>query len=244
MNTAIQSLWIGEALSRVEKLCILSFLSQGHDFHLYSYGDVDGIPDGVTVFNGEEILKSDYIFLNCDRKTYSGFSNLFRYKLLRDKGGIWVDLDVVCLKPFNFTEENVISQELDEDGSVIVTTCVIATQMNSVLMKQCYENAEKVDRLKQRFGEIGPYFFSKFVEKYATQVTKKSPSVFCPVPFTRWSELISEEPNHQAFVDHCIGGDTLSVHLWNEMWRFANIDKNGCFPSTSFFERACSKFGI
>jgi hypothetical protein len=32
------------------------------------------------------------------------------------------------------------------------------------------------------------------------------------------------------------------VHLWNEM-RFANIDKNSRFPSTSFLS-ACSKFGI
>jgi len=244
MNTIIQSLWIGGALSRVERLCILSFLSQGHDFHLYTYGNVDGVPDGVRILNGNEILNSEYIFLNSDRKTYSGFSNLFRYRMLRDKGGIWTDLDVVCLKPFNFVDETVIAQEVDQDGSVVVASCVIASQPNSSLMKECYGNAEKVGRSKQKFGELGPYFLSRFVKKYANQLSIKSPSIFCPVPYTRWSDLISEHPDRQAFVINSIGAETLAVHLWNEMWRLAKIDKNSRFSPNSFFERECSKFGI
>jgi len=231
-------------LSRVEKLCILSFMSQGHDFHLYTYGKVNGIPNGVKVFDGEEILNSNHIFLNSDKKTYSGFSNLFRYKLLRDKGGIWVDLDVVCLRPFDFTEGTIIAQEVDEDQSVIVTTCVIEAPPNSGLMQRCYAEAEKIDRGNQKFGEIGPYFFSKFVKQHASQVSLRPPSVFCPVPYNRWSDLISSSPEHQSFVDNSIGSETLSVHLWNEMWRSAKIDKNGSFSSTSFFERACAKFGV
>ncbi len=244
MNTAIQGLWIGGALSRVEKLCISSYLSEGHDFHLYTYGKVDGVPDGVTVLDGEEILKSEYIFLNSDRKTYSGFSNLFRYKLLRDRGGVWTDLDVVCLKAFKFAEETIVAQEIDEDGSVIVATCVIASRANSGLMKECYEGAVKADRSKQKFGTLGPYFFARFVQRYGDQVRKKSPSVFCPVPFTRWSDLISDRPDRQASVTSCIGDETLAVHLWNEMWRDAKIDKNARFAPTSFFERSCSRFGI
>jgi Glycosyltransferase sugar-binding region containing DXD motif/Alpha 1,4-glycosyltransferase conserved region len=244
MNTAIQSLWIGGALSRVERLCISSFLSQGHEFHLYTYGNVDGIPDGATVLNGEEILSSEYIFLNSDRKTYSGFSNLFRYKLLRDKGGVWTDLDVVCLRPFKFGEDTIIAQEIDEDGSVIVATCVIASQANSTLMKECFEGAAEADRSKQKFGTLGPYFFARFVQQHADQVRKMSPSVFCPVPYRSWSDLISEQPDRQAFVSKAVGEETLSVHLWNEMWRLAGIDKNARFASDSFFERACSKLGL
>ena len=73
----VQGLWIGNALSRVEKLCISSFLSQGHSFDLYTYGNVEGIPDGATVHDGREILPEKDIFLNSDRKTYAGFANFF-----------------------------------------------------------------------------------------------------------------------------------------------------------------------
>ena len=42
----IQSFWVGEPLSKLEQLCIQSFLDNGHEFHLYVYDDVQGIPEG------------------------------------------------------------------------------------------------------------------------------------------------------------------------------------------------------
>ena len=35
-NKVIKSLWIGDQLSRLEQLCIKSFLYHGHEFHLYT----------------------------------------------------------------------------------------------------------------------------------------------------------------------------------------------------------------
>ena len=36
----IQGLWIGETLSTMEYLSIKSFLDNGHEYHLYTYGEV------------------------------------------------------------------------------------------------------------------------------------------------------------------------------------------------------------
>ena len=36
----IQSLWIGQRLSDLERLCIRSFLQKGHPFHLYTYNEI------------------------------------------------------------------------------------------------------------------------------------------------------------------------------------------------------------
>ena len=49
-NHVIQGLWIGSELSMLERLSIASFLDNGHDYHLYTYGDVRGIPDGNGIF--------------------------------------------------------------------------------------------------------------------------------------------------------------------------------------------------
>ena len=40
MTDPIQSLWIGGELSPMEQLSIASFLAHGHEYHLYSYGEV------------------------------------------------------------------------------------------------------------------------------------------------------------------------------------------------------------
>ncbi len=52
----IQSLWIGSRLSTMEKLCIVSFIKQGHAFHLYTYGEVAEVPQGTIVKDANEII--------------------------------------------------------------------------------------------------------------------------------------------------------------------------------------------
>lgn len=102
--TTVNGLWIGK-LGELQILSINSFLKQGHVYKLWIYEDLenddlvpDNIPDGVIVSNADDILDSQYIF-----KHWSGnlatFADIFRYKLLYENGGWWVDLDLICLKP-------------------------------------------------------------------------------------------------------------------------------------------------
>ncbi len=97
----IQSLWIGNPLSKLEQLCIQSFLDNGHEFHLYTYDKVGNIPPGAIVKDGNEILPADKIFRD-DHNSVASFSDWFRFVLLMKKGGYWVDMDIVCIKPFDF----------------------------------------------------------------------------------------------------------------------------------------------
>ncbi len=60
MHDPIQFLWVGPSLSRLEQLSLASFVYHGHDVHLYTYEDVQGIPDGVTVKDGQECLARIY----------------------------------------------------------------------------------------------------------------------------------------------------------------------------------------
>jgi hypothetical protein len=49
------------------------------------------------------------IFKYKDRNTYAGFSNIFGYKLVYEKGNFWVDMDIISLKPFIFTQDYVFA---------------------------------------------------------------------------------------------------------------------------------------
>ena len=103
-TSPIQSLWIGDPLSNLEKLCIQSFMDNGHEFHLYTYGEIGGIPEGTIIKDGNEILPASDIFYTRS-KYIAPFSDWFRYALLAKRGGFWVDMDTVCIKPFDFKEE-------------------------------------------------------------------------------------------------------------------------------------------
>jgi len=106
-KTPIQGLWIGGKLSLMEQLTINSFINNGHEFHLYVYDEIETpINHLVHIKDANEILDRKYIFsyknynqFGHGKGSVSGFSDIFRYKLLYEKGGWWVDMDVTCIKP-------------------------------------------------------------------------------------------------------------------------------------------------
>lgn len=95
-NNVIQGLWIGPRLTRFEYNSIKSYIKQGYEYHLYTYDKVENVPEGVIIKDGNEILDKKNIFYY--EESIAPFSDLFRYKLLYDKGGIWTDCDIICIR--------------------------------------------------------------------------------------------------------------------------------------------------
>ena len=118
----INALWIGQ-LSPVERLCLGSFATQGHPVHLYAYDEIENLPEGVTIQDATQILPRELIFTNQLGKgkgSLAAFSDLFRFKLLLDRGGWWVDADIFCLKPFHFTAPYVFGFEANNVASGVI----------------------------------------------------------------------------------------------------------------------------
>lgn len=106
MKDIIQSLWIGDELSKVEQLCIASFLTNGSPFHLYTYSDVKNIPTGTIIKDANDIIPSSEIF-RLNNGSYAVFADWFRFEMLYKVGGFYVDMDMICMKPFDFEHEEV-----------------------------------------------------------------------------------------------------------------------------------------
>ena len=99
-TAVVQSIWLGP-LSVMERLVIASFGANGHEFHLYTYDQLDDLPGGAVLKDAREVLPAKWV-LRDSRGSFAGFSDVFRYKLLLEKGGWWVDMDTVCLQPWRF----------------------------------------------------------------------------------------------------------------------------------------------
>src|SRR6266576_4985185 len=121
MNEIIQGLWIGPELSVMEQLSIDSFMRNGHEYHLYIYDEPKNVPVGAVIKDANEILPAASVFQYKQYPSYSGFSNFFRYKLLLERGGWWVDTDVICLRAFDFPETQVFASEVCR-GEEVVTS--------------------------------------------------------------------------------------------------------------------------
>ncbi len=112
-NRIVHSLWIGPTLSKMELLTIRSFLRHGHEFHLWAYDKIQTpLPKEVVLEDANKIIPRNRIIKKAETDPETGvgqgsfsspFSDLFRYKLIYEKGGYWVDMDITCLRPFNFS---------------------------------------------------------------------------------------------------------------------------------------------
>jgi len=240
MHNIIQGLWIGDKLSTLERLSLSSFIKNGHEYHLYTYNDIENIPDNVIIKDGREILPKEEIFSYQSgegRGSFSAFSNFFRYKLLSDKGGWWVDTDMICLKPFDFNDEYVFSSEhyvtKNED---VVTSGIIKAPKDSEIMKRNWEICKSKDPMKIVWGEVGPRLVREAVENFSLNKYVKSHQTFCPLGFEEWHKVIN--PNIQLK----FGEDVYAVHLWNEMWRRSNADKNKKYHKDCFYEQLKERY--
>lgn len=123
MSNIFQSLWIGGTLSKMEQLAMKSFVDNGLEYHLYTYGEVTNVPEGVIIKDGNEILPESEIF-RYKNGSVSAFSNLFRFTMLFKRGGYWVDTDLACIRPFKFEKDYVVVTEPSRDYKyAIVTSC-------------------------------------------------------------------------------------------------------------------------
>ncbi|HEX7155098.1 MAG TPA: glycosyltransferase [Thermoanaerobaculia bacterium] len=226
----IQALWIGPSLSPMERLSLASFVSTGHAVHLYVYDEVERVPQGVTLRDANEILPASRIFRYREHDSVAGFANYFRYKLLAERGGWWIDMDVVCLRPFNFEEEYVFPSEMAH-GKPIVGNCVLRAPAGAPVMTEASRICDSRDPATLMWGETGPRLCAELVQSFALERYVQPPSAFCPIPWYEWRKLI--EPS----ADIRLPRDAYAVHLWNEMWRRGGVDKGRQYHPRSLYER-------
>ena len=254
MLPVIQSLWIGADLSNVEKLCVQSFLDNGHEFHLYTYAKIGGVPQGAVIKDANEILPENDIFQN-RRGGVTAFADWFRFALLNKRGNFWVDMDIICLKPFSFDSDIVFGRGVMvmafPKGHILAQSLEKAGRNHTEIFPWEDATTIKKKRWKRllRRGKEGMEFdnplslggFTKALKYFSVNQHAKPFMYFTPIPHTQW---------HTAFNDAYAEGigfyeNTHAVHLWNEQARrISGFDKNARFDAESLFEQLKKKHGI
>ena len=260
MLPIIQALWIGRPLSQLEKLCVRSFLHHGHEFHLYVYDDVPGIPGGAEVKDANEILPESEIFRLKEGNYIAPFSDWFRYALLAKRGNFWVDMDTVCVSPFDFPEEIVFGASYDGYPPGVLKfpighPCVLAME------KSCRNYGEEMpwddaadkkakQKIRRRgadksaagylaFGSVP--VFTKAVRHFALE--KYAKPFMCFYSINHFSRM-------HVFDRSFAGGarlypDTYALHISNaNMTGIHALDKNADFDADSLFEQLKAKYGV
>jgi hypothetical protein len=102
----VVTFWHGP-LDALRQTCLRSQVKAGHKVTVYSFDTIPGLPDGVANSEAEAILP--HVFSEKLRPpepdgswrdwTTLQFSDFFRMRLMAQRAGLWLDADVLLLKP-------------------------------------------------------------------------------------------------------------------------------------------------
>ncbi|WP_341502684.1 glycosyltransferase [Gallaecimonas sp. GXIMD4217] len=250
----IHMFWHGPALSRLERLCMASFVAQGHLLHLHVYEAPDGVPEGVQLKDATEILPREAIFRHPKTGSIAMFADWFRYKVLFEQGGIWADTDVLCLRPLDYGSELVFAWEdrniinnavmgLPKGHELAQWMMACCADPNRILpydkgkvrwrkRKRRYLQGNRIENIK--WGEYGPVGFTQAARHLGHDHQALPFWHFYPVHYSNWQVMFdTSTAGNEGFL-----GNARAVHLWNEMIRRdPGFDKDGRFPADSPFER-------
>jgi hypothetical protein len=104
----VVTFWHGP-LDRLRQTCLRSQVAAGHKVTVYSFDTIPGLPNGVANAEAEAILS--HVFAERLRPsqpdgswrdwTTLQFSDFFRMRLMAERAGLWLDADVLLLKPID-----------------------------------------------------------------------------------------------------------------------------------------------
>lgn len=238
-NNTIQSLWIGDTLNDIEQLTIRSFLAHGHDFHLYVYNkDIKGCPEGAVLKDANEILPASAVYKDVAGKLTS-FANWFRYHLLFKRGGWWVDMDVVCLKKFDFLQDYCFTTEVTFDASsnpvIIANNAIMKSPPKAPYLSDMLAYMEEVHLPSADWGRFGSIFLDRCLKLYDSSEYIHPPHVFCKINWHEIDKFFEDNPTITF-------ENSYAIHLWNNMWARKGYMKNLSYGENSIIEKLKRKY--
>lgn len=258
MLKVIAGLWIGSHLSDLEQVCIQSFLDFGHRFVLYGYEKIENAPKGTELRDAREVFDSGEILRHRKSGSPALHSDLFRYQLCAKTDFVYVDLDMLALRPFDMADDYILGWQ----DSASINGAVLGLPNGSELLEQLKsytgesfgyppylgKNRQLERWIKSIFqrgpihdwpwGSLGPKLLTYHAQKTGEAKHAAEIDAFYPISFGQTAQLL--EPNALDYAD--LGTNSYAVHLWASRLRQIQAkDHGGAIPPDSFLAKAIKR---
>lgn len=227
----VNTIWIGNELGPIHAACLRSFLRHGHEVVLHAYGRPHDTPEGVRLFDANKLMKEEEIILHKKTNSLTLASDRYRYRILREGMGLYVDCDMYCVRPFSENEYTFGWHSHDT-----INNAVLNAPHDSKFLKQVLEASEDLyfvppwrkghkglyAKFRKAIGfpmhisrhkwvTIGPSLITHCVKEQGLLDRVSAIDIFYPL---HWEQLdLLFEPGLR--VADFIGSRTQGVHLYN-----------------------------
>lgn len=258
----IGALWIGGSLSFLEQLCLKSFVDAGQHVVLYTYGDVQNVPDGIEIADGNEVIEMRDALRHQRTGSPALQSDLFRYHMLTKADDIiWADTDAYCVKPFATPNGHFYAWEsahqvnggvlgLPPDSETLGALMEFTSDEYAIpewlpsrqqaALRAKAEAGEPVHAGELEWGIWGPRAITHFLHKTGEIRFALPREALYPVPFKERRIMLRSG----ADAERMITPETYSIHFYGRRMRNRIQQIGGTPPDDSLIGRLLTKHKV
>jgi glycosyl transferase-like sugar-binding protein len=242
--TTFNAFWFGDPLNAFHWACIRSFVSRGHDYRLHVYEPIE-VPAGVTVMDANDVLRRDKLFEIRNPVTgkpdVGPFSDLFRYKLLLDRGGWYVDVDTVCLAGDYPDQIRAWSHEREDvEGRIVITPGQLCLPKGDPLARELYRRCMSMGHDSELREDWGPNLMSKVVpEMGLPPAVFGTPATFYPIDWV--ATIVVALPSFRDYVERKLR-NALFAAVYQSFFHYCGIDLARLPPAGSYLRELYARY--
>jgi mannosyltransferase OCH1-like enzyme len=208
----IHQIWFGEMPNEHKKLIPgIREKHPGWEYKLWTIEDAEQYPmRNRELFDKTENLGSK--------------SDIFRYEVLYNEGGIYLDSDFDMVKSFDSLLHNELFTGIGHVQEPEVFNGLIGCTKNHELMGKIVEGLEK-ESVDDIMSCTGPYYFTKHFFNYLIHDQKSDKIVILPTPYfypfpAVYRHYIRNKVDRMKKYIHSFNTkETICVHLWFNSWQ-------------------------
>lgn len=229
----LNSLWIGDELHPVHRLCLSSAVYHGHRVRLFTYGAMRNVPEGVELAEAEHVLPRSAMFLHKKTGSPAPFADRFRIKLIGMGLGAWIDTDILFVKPLEAEALNVFGWEsgklvgnailqLDPESDLFH---LVNRLINDDFLTPPWLSGYQKAMLKFRnalglrkhvgamsYGTTGPDLLTWALRETGNLHLARPQQAFYPLPYLQKTAVFRKNSDWYQF--GTLPDDVVAVHLW------------------------------
>lgn len=261
----IHLFWIGQKLSPIEILCCKSCLQNGMTPILWCYEDIEDVPNGVIIKDANALMTKETVdyYVHNLKLPIPNISDLFRYQLLHQIGGIYSDTDIIFTENiYKIDKDEFFCSTFEYNKGIEANGCLMklnqASQVSSYLVN---EARLRLDKFITNGGEIdycefGPFIVQKCAEILNVEILDYD--VVNPISWRWVNKIIAYKKFDKVFHfklivrklmpflyesrGYFITKNTKAIHLCHEMWNTYRINKFERMNSLCLYEKLKKKF--
>ena len=230
--TYVNCFWQGPRLDDLQQISLLSMLRQNYKVRLFCYDPIVNVPAGIELSDAREIMPDHELRIHRGTGSPALGTNKFRYLVMKMGLGVWLDTDVLLIKPlpqddgyiFGWQDEDLICGAvlcLPQNSSVIDELCDFVAQDYPIppffdettrsALEQKSKSGHPVSAEDMPWGVHGPNALTYFIRKNGLLDLARPREVFYPVHYSEAHVLLSSKDE----VKSSMTPRTVAVHLWN-----------------------------